>query len=126
MTRGRIVAKCSSDPQVDYPEVKIHIRDLVLPSLPSEGSVFGENSFYRAPGGKLAQETCAGCTYQRYTTGEQGRIQGRDRVDIVEGPVGTGPAGKFVLLRNPGTRRGDRHVAKRKSDPRVAYPEVKV
>ena len=25
-----------------------------------------------------------------------------------------------------GTRRGDRHVAKRCSDPRVAYPEVKI
>ena len=43
--------------------------------------------------------------------------------------MGTGPAGSvFVLSRNPGykTRGGGRHVAKRSSDPRVAYPEVNV
>ena len=35
--------------------------------------------------------------------------------------------GKFVLSRNPGYKtRGGRHVAKRSSDPRVAYPEVNV
>ena len=34
---------------------------------------------------------------------------------------------KFVLSRNLGYKtRGDRQVAKRSSDPRVAYPEVKV
>ena len=33
--------------------------------------------------------------------------------------------GKFVLSRNPGYKtRGGHHVAKRSSDPRVAYPEV--
>ena len=32
---------------------------------------------------------------------------------------------KFVLSRNLGyNTRGDRQVAKRSSDPRVAYPEV--
>ena len=35
--------------------------------------------------------------------------------------------GKFVLSRNPEYKtRGGHHVAKRSSDPRVAYPEVKV
>ena len=36
--------------------------------------------------------------------------------------------GKFVLSRKPEykTRGGGHHVAKRSSDPRVAYPEVKV
>ena len=44
---------------------------------------------------------------------------------------GTGPAGS-VFGENSfyretwGTRRGGRHVAKRSSDPRVVYPEVKV
>ena len=53
---------------------------------------------------------------------------------IVEGSCGyrargVSIRGKFVLSRNPGykTRRGGgRHVAKRSSDPRVAYPEVNV
>ena len=59
------MAKRSSNPRVAYPEVKVHVRDLVrvvdivAPFAP-RGSVFGENSFYRAPGNKLAQETCAG------------------------------------------------------------------
>ena len=47
----------------------------------------GENSFYRAPGGKWAQ-ACAGCPQQRYATGESGNVQGRDRVVIVEGSSG--------------------------------------
>ena len=96
--------------------------------------VFGENSFYRAPGDKWAQETCAGCPQQRYIPGEPGNVQGRDRVGIVEGSCGyrargINIRGKFVLSRNPGRRAGGgggRHVAKRSSDPRVAYPEVNV
>ena len=45
--------------------------------------------------------------------------------------MGTWPAesvfGENSFYRETrGTRRGDRHVAKRSSDPRVAYPEVKV
>ena len=31
-------------------------------------------------------------TQQRYGTGEPGKVQRRDRVGIVEGPTGTGPA----------------------------------
>ena len=56
----------------------------LLPPLPSGRSVFAENSFYRAPGGKWAQETCAGCPQQRSTTGEPVKVHGRDRVGIVE------------------------------------------
>ena len=61
---GRHVAKHSSDPLVAYPEVKIQVRDLVqvvgivVPFAP-RGSVSWENSFYRAQGGKWAQEACA-------------------------------------------------------------------
>ena len=45
--------------------------------------------------------------------------------------MGTGPAGsvlgeKSFYRETRGTRRGGRHVAKRSSDPRVAYPEVNV
>ena len=91
----------------------------------------GGNSFYRAPVGKWAQETCAVCPQQRYATGEPVKAQGRDRVGIVEGSRGyrtrwVSIRRNFVLSRNPGTRLGDRHVAKRSSDPRVAYPEVKL
>ena len=44
---------------------------------------------------------------QRYTRGEPGKSQGRDRVGIVEGSCGYGARwvsirGKFVLSRNPG------------------------
>ena len=55
----RYVAKRSSDPRVAYPEVKVQVWDLVrvvciVTSFASRGSVFGENSFYRAPDGKWA------------------------------------------------------------------------
>ena len=53
---------------------------------------------------------------------------------IVEGSCtyrarGVSIRGKFVLSRNPGYKTrggGGRNVAKRSSDPRVAYPEVSV
>ena len=56
----------SSDPRVAYPEVKVQAWDLVrvvgiVATLPRGGSVFGENSPYRAQEGRWAQETCAGC-----------------------------------------------------------------
>ena len=69
---------------------------------------------------------------QRYTTGEPGKLQGRDCVGIVEvlgyRTRGVSIRGKRVLSRNLGykTKGGGRHVAKRSSDPRVTYPEVKV
>ena len=47
--------------------------------------------------------------------------------------MGTGPAGSvfgensfFFFRETWGTRLGGRQVAKRSSDPRIAYPEVKV
>ena len=48
-----------------------------------------------------------GAPQQRYTTGEPGRVQGRDRVGIVECSLayrarGVSIRGKFVLSRNPG------------------------
>ena len=55
-----------------------------------------------------------------FATGEPGKVQGRNRVGIVEGSCGYQASirAKFVLSRNPGTRRGGCHVAKRSSDPR--------
>ena len=90
------------------------------------------NSFYRAQGDKLAQETCVGCPQQLYIPGEPGNVQGRGRVGIVEGSCGyrargVSIRGKFVLLEKPRVQdEGGRYVAKRTSDPRVAYPEVNV
>ena len=65
----------------------------------------------------------------------QGKAQARDHVGIVEGSSGITARGVNTSIRGNshyretwGTRRGGggRHVAKRSSDPRVAYPEVKV
>ena len=61
-----------------------------------------------------------------------GKAQGLDLVGIVEGYFGVpGPwdqySWKIRFIEKPGVLDvGDRHVAKRSSDPRVAYPEVKV
>ena len=44
------------------------------------GALYWENSFYRAPRGKLAQETRAGCPQQRDATGKPDKDQKRDRV----------------------------------------------
>ena len=72
------------------------------------------------------------CPQQRYTTGEPGKIHGRKRVGIVEESSGyqargVSIRGKFVLSRNPRYKTGGgRQMAKHSSDPRVAYPEVKV
>ena len=76
---GRHLSKRSSDPRIAYPEVKVQVRDLVqvlsiVASFVPRGSVFEENSFYRAPGGKWAQETCAVFPHQQYTTGEPGKF----------------------------------------------------
>ena len=49
---GRLVAKRSSDPCVAYPEVKVHIRDLVrgLGIVAPRGSVFGKTCFIEPQG----------------------------------------------------------------------------
>ena len=92
---GRHVAKCSSDPRVSYPEVKVQVRDLV------------RVVDIVAPFTPQLQETCAGCHQQRYTTGEPGKVQGWDRVGIVEWSLSYRARGvsireKFVLSRNSG------------------------
>ena len=107
----RQVVKRSFEPWVAHPEVKVQVRDLE---------------------GRWAQETCAGCPQQGYTTGEPGKDRGRDHVGIVEGFCGyrarrVSIQGNFVLSRNPRIQNeGDRQVVKRSSDLRVAHPEVKV
>ena len=90
--------------------------------------VLGKKSFYRATGGNRAQETNSGCAKQRYATGEPDKVQGRGRVGIVEGSCGyrargVSIRGQFVLSRNLGYKT---RMAKHRSEPHVAYPEVQV
>ena len=104
---GRHVAKRSSDPRIAYPEVTVQVRDLVrivgiIDPLPHGVSVFGESSICRDQGCKSAQETCTGCPHQRYATGELSKVQGRDRVGIVEGSCGYRARGISIWGRNPG------------------------
>ena len=109
---GGYSAKCSSDPKVANPEVKVQVRDRVrvvdiVTAFAPRGSVFRGKSFYRAPGGKWTQETCTGCPQQWYATGEPGKIQGRDRVGIVEGSVlwVLGQySGKIRFIEKPGVQ----------------------
>ena len=125
------MAKRSSDLRVAYPEVKVQVRDLglwvLLPPLAPRGSVFRGSSSYRTPGGIFSQESCAGCPKQRYATGEPGKVQGQDRVGIVERSRvylarGVSVRGKFVLTRNPGYKTSGvaMWLNVRSSDPRVA------
>ena len=98
-------AKRSSDPEVDKPEVKVQVRDLV----------------------RVVGVSIAGKFVLSSPRGEPGKVQGRDRVGTVEElgyfcslcPTGVGEnsfytvpqgyrargvsiRGKFVLSRNPG------------------------
>ena len=134
-TGDRQVAKRSSDPRVAYPEVKVQVRDLVrfvgivAPFTPLGVGIRGK-FVLSSPRGKWEQETCAGCPQQGYATGEPGKVQGPDRLGVVEGSCryrarGSTFGEKSFYRETWGTRRGDRQVAKRSSDPRVAYPRSK-
>ena len=101
---------------------KVQVRNLVqvvgivAPLCPTGKFVLS------SPRGKWAQKTCAGRPKQRYSTGEPGKVQG-----LYKGPVGTGPAGSVFeensFYRKTGVKdEGGRHVAKCRSDTRVAYP----
>ena len=57
--------------------------------------------------------------------GEPGKVQGRDRVEIVEGSCGyrtrgVSIPGKIRFIEKPGYKTLGSHVAKRSSDPCVA------
>ena len=79
--RGSPRAKRRSDSRVGYHEVKVHVRDLVRlvdivgTPLPHWGWVPWENSFNRAQRGNEPRR-------------EPGKVQGPDRVGIVEGSYG--------------------------------------
>ena len=91
-----------------------------MSGAPSSGvSVRGKFVLSRNPGFGL----CFGVEVLNFATGEPGKVQGLDRVGIVEGSCGNWARGvnirgKFVLSTNPGTRRRwGRQMAKRSSDP---------
>ena len=100
------MAKRSSDPRVAYPEVKVQVRDLVrvvgiVAPLPQGRSVPWENSFYRAQVVKGHRRLVPGVPSSGAPPGEPGKVQGRDRVGIVEGFCGyrarsVSIRGKFV------------------------------
>ena len=78
------MAKRSSDPRVAYPDVTVQVRDLVrvvgiIDPLPHRESVFGENSIYRDPGCKWAQETYARCHPTSRGTTRESQAKFRDR-----------------------------------------------
>ena len=103
----------------------------LLTPLPHWGPLPGENLW--SPREKLAQKTCAECPQQRYVTGETSKLQGRDRVGIVEGScryraargvsirekfvccplcsTGSRYAGEFILLR-PREKIGTRDLCR--------------
>ena len=54
---------------------------------------------------------------RRYATGEPSKVQGRDRVVIVEAYCGSVFEKKSLYRETCVTRRGGRHVAKRSCDP---------
>ena len=109
--------------RVAFREIKIHVWDLVrvvgfvAPFAQRLVSVRGKFVLL-SPRGLMGTR---GCPQQRYTTGEPGKVHGRDRVGILEGPVGTGPAGSvfeenLFYRETRGTRRRSRHTAKISSD----------
>ena len=99
------MAKRSFDPRVAYPEVKVQVRDLVrvvgiVASFVPRSSVFGENSFYRAP-------RVNGPGTPSGSTPRECQVQRQDRVGIVERSCGyrargVSVRGKCVLSRKPG------------------------
>ena len=107
------MAKCCSGPPSSLPRSQssgtrdvVRVVGIVPPFVPREDSIRG-NSFYRAPSGKWAQETCAGFPKQRYATRKPSNVQGRDRMGIVEGSGGyrvrgVSVRGKLVLSTIPG------------------------
>ena len=111
--------------------VQVRVVVIVDPFDPW-GSVPGKNSFYRGPGGKWAQETCARCPKHWYATGElrqsPGTGQCGDCIMVLWVPcLWDRYSGKLRFIGKPGVQdEEDRHVAKRSSDPRVANPEVTV
>ena len=111
-TRGtrlgdRHVAKRRSDPRVAYPEFKVQVRGIVrvvgiVASFAPRCSVFGENSFYRAPGCTLAGYPQAAVHHERARQSSGMEPYGDcRRVLWVPGPRGQ-CSGEIRFIENPG------------------------
>ena len=131
------MAKRNSDPRVSYPEVKLQVRDKVrvvgiFAPLATLGSFTWGKFVLSSP-------------WEKMGTGDLCRMpqaavhHGRARQTSGTGPCGdcrlvlwvTGPRGqnseKIRFIEKHGVQdEGGLHVAKRSSDPRQAYPEVKL
>ena len=94
-----------NDHRVAYPYVKVQVRELVrvvgiVALFAQRRPLPGTNSFYRALASKWAQTICSGCPQQRYAMGEPGKVQGQDRMGIVEGSFGYRARGVKVKVRD--------------------------
>ena len=81
------------------------VEELWVLFSPTGGDYSGKIHFIMPNGGKLTQGTCVGCPQQQHATEESGKVQGQDRVEIVEGSCvyqapGVSIRGKYVLSRN--------------------------
>ena len=134
---GRHVAKYSSDPRQAYPEVKLQGRDLVrvvgivAPFAPM-GAVTRGKFVYSSPRGEMGPEDvrrlpqAAVRNWRARQTSESGPDGDCRRVLWEPGPRGQ-YSGKIRFIQKYGVQdEGGRHVDKYSSDPRQAYPEVKL
>ena len=134
---GRQVAKHSSEPRQAYPEVKLQVRDLVrvegivAPFAPL-GAVTRGKFVLSSPRGEMGQgDVCrvplAAVRHGRARqTSETGPCGDCRRGLWVPGPRGQ-YSGKIRFIEKRGVQvEGGRQVAKHSSDPRQAYPEVKL
>ena len=81
------------------------------PLCPTGVGTRGKFVLSSSGGGGGDKETCAGCPKQRYATGQLGKVQGRDRVGILERSCGYRARGVSIrgnsfYRRTWGTGRG--------------------
>ena len=134
---GRQVAKHSSDPRQAYPEVKLQGRDLVrvvdivAPFAPLGAGTRGKFVLSSRSGevgqGDVCRVPLAAVRHGRARqTSESGPCGDCRRGLWVPGPRGQ-YSGKIRFIEKRGVQvEGGRQVAKHSSDPRQAYPEVKL
>ena len=100
-------------------------------SLPRGGLYSGKTLFIETKGVIGHRRPVSGAPSSGTPRESQAKFRHGTVWVLEKGPVGTGPSGSVFgensfYRETRGTGRGGRHVAKRSSDPRVAYPEVKV
>ena len=126
--RGRHVAKSSSDPRKAYPAVKLQGWDLVqvvsIVALFAPLGVGTRGNFVFSNPRREMGTGAAICHGRARQTSEPGPCGDCRRVLWVPGPWGQ-YSGKIRFTKKHGVQdEVSRHVAKRSSDLRQAYPEV--